>query len=263
MRPPVARGEAMGGRCVWGGRHPSVAPRRGDTVTRVNAVPAGRRKRVRLGHDERRASILASARARFSARPYAQVSMSDIAEEAGVARGLLNHYFGSKRDLYLEVVREVVRVPPMAERASEVPTDVRWDRSVAGWLDYIEATKGLWVTAVESGGIGHDAELERIGESAREVVAVRVLEVLGIDPETAPPQTMALVRSFGGLAREASREWLAKRRLTRDEAHAMIVGALPLLLEHLLPEILAQESGPDDDADVAQDAATGHPDGDA
>ena len=29
----------------------------------------------------------------------------------GVARGLLHHYFGTKRDLYLEVIRSVVRVP--------------------------------------------------------------------------------------------------------------------------------------------------------
>ncbi|MDY7099819.1 MAG: helix-turn-helix domain-containing protein [Actinomycetota bacterium] len=220
----------------------------------MSTVPSGQRKRVRLGHDERRASILATARSMFCARPYAQVSMSDIAASAGVARGLLNHYFGSKRDLYLEVVREMVRMPPMPERASEVGADVLWERSVSLWLDHVEATKGLWVTAVESGGIGHDAELERIGEAARELVAVRVLEVLGIDPETAPPQTLALVRSFGGLAREASLEWLGRGRLTRAEAQAMIVGALPLLLEELLPDVLDH---PGDGGATGVERATG------
>src|SRR5437588_12218189 len=65
----------------------------------------------RLDHDERRAQILACARRLFSERNYDAVSTTDIAREAGVARGLLHHYFGTKRDLYLEVVRDLVRMP--------------------------------------------------------------------------------------------------------------------------------------------------------
>src|SRR5690348_5061063 len=65
----------------------------------------------RLDHDERRRQILACARRLFSERNYASVSTADIAGEAGVARGLLHHYFGTKRDLYLEVVRSLMRTP--------------------------------------------------------------------------------------------------------------------------------------------------------
>src|SRR5579884_1053591 len=65
----------------------------------------------RLGQDVRRRQILECARRLFSERPYASVSTTEIAREAGVARGLLHHYFGSKRDLYLEVVRTLMRVP--------------------------------------------------------------------------------------------------------------------------------------------------------
>lgn len=36
------------------------------------------------------------------------VSISDIQKECGVARGLLYHYFGSKEELFYEVVRKVV-----------------------------------------------------------------------------------------------------------------------------------------------------------
>ena len=65
----------------------------------------------RLDHDERRRQILLVARRLFSTRNYAAVSTSEIATEAGVARGLLHHYFGTKRDLYLEVVRTLMRMP--------------------------------------------------------------------------------------------------------------------------------------------------------
>ena len=38
--------------------------------------------------------------------------MGDIATEAGVTRTLVNHYFGGKRALYLEVVREAAGALP-------------------------------------------------------------------------------------------------------------------------------------------------------
>ena len=47
----------------------------------------------------------------FGEQPYATVQMAELAREAGVARGLLNHYFGTKRDLYVEVVRAMMIVP--------------------------------------------------------------------------------------------------------------------------------------------------------
>ena len=69
----------------------------------------------RLGPDQRREQILDCAVRLFGERPYAAVSTTDIARAAGVARGLLNHYFGTKRDLYLEVVRRMVLMPDVSE----------------------------------------------------------------------------------------------------------------------------------------------------
>jgi AcrR family transcriptional regulator len=59
-----------------------------------------------LEHDERRAQILACARRLFSERHYDAVPTEEIAREAGVARGLLHHYFGTKRELFLSVVEQ-------------------------------------------------------------------------------------------------------------------------------------------------------------
>ncbi|MBN9618575.1 MAG: helix-turn-helix transcriptional regulator, partial [Actinobacteria bacterium] len=65
--------------------------------------------------DARREQILECATELFGERPYAAVSTGEIAREAGVARGLLNHYFGTKRDLYLEVVRRMVLLPELPD----------------------------------------------------------------------------------------------------------------------------------------------------
>src|SRR5947209_20620808 len=81
----------------------------GRLERRMSASPAPRWQR--LDHDERRRQILLVARRLFSERNYDAVSTSEIAREAGVARGLLHHYFGTKRELYLEVVRNLMRMP--------------------------------------------------------------------------------------------------------------------------------------------------------
>ena len=80
---------------------------------------------TRLEHDERRGQILAAAATLFAERHYASVSTKDIADAAGVARGLLHHYFGSKRDLYLEVAREMLRVPELPKLVDASASNAR------------------------------------------------------------------------------------------------------------------------------------------
>jgi AcrR family transcriptional regulator len=82
-------------------------------VRAMTAAPSLRRRR--LEPDARREQIVEHAIRIFGERPYGEVSMTDIAEDAGVARGLVNHYFGAKRDLYLEVVRRMVQLPPVED----------------------------------------------------------------------------------------------------------------------------------------------------
>ncbi|HEX4866536.1 MAG TPA: helix-turn-helix domain-containing protein [Acidimicrobiales bacterium] len=123
----------------------------------ADTVPS--RKRVRLDYDDRRAQILTAARRLFCERPYNEVSMADLAQAAGAARGLLHHYFGSKRDLYLAVVRQLVEVPTMPlpevhEVDDTVDAENVWELSVDGWMHLIEATRDLWMTAIGAGAWG-------------------------------------------------------------------------------------------------------------
>lgn len=50
------------------------------------------------------ANLLASARSAFLAKNYADVTMEEIAEAAGVTKGALYHHFESKEALYLEMM---------------------------------------------------------------------------------------------------------------------------------------------------------------
>lgn len=52
-----------------------------------------------------RAAILAAARARFAHDSYENVGVRDIASRAGVDAALVSRYFGSKEELFAEVLR--------------------------------------------------------------------------------------------------------------------------------------------------------------
>src|SRR2546423_3895736 len=130
----------------------------GDAMT-TSAAPRWRR----LEPDERREQILACAIKLFGERPYSAVSTTELAQEAGVARGLINHYFGTKRDLYLEVVRQMVTFPEYAFKdLPEGSLDERVDGAVSWFLDLISHHPKTWLAVIGAEGIGDDPEVERI-----------------------------------------------------------------------------------------------------
>lgn len=191
------------------------------------ATPAPRF--TRLEHDERRAQILTAARTLFSEHPYSAVSTTAIAREAGVARGLLNHYFGTKRELYVAVVRSMVRVPP-----PPVPEDVEGrpladlaGESIDAWLDAVRRNRETWFAAI--GGFGHDPEVDAIVEEAREQAVERLAVIVALgsgDAVTPGRRLLGVLRAYGGLAETATQEWLVRRRLSREQTHQLLVSTL-------------------------------------
>jgi AcrR family transcriptional regulator len=204
----------------------------------MGATPA--RRWQRLEHDERREQILACARKLFSERTYASVSTTDIAAEAGVARGLLHHYFGSKRDLYLEVMRSLMQTPsnPVPLPAEGRGIEAAIDESVERWLTMLERNRGTWLAAIGAQGLGRDPEIEAILEQARERAADRLIEaVQGHDPRKAPKELRAAMRAYSGFAEAASVQWLEHRRLTREQVHALLVQGFLSIVRDVVPAL--------------------------
>jgi AcrR family transcriptional regulator len=195
---------------------------------------------TRLEHTERREQILACARRLFSERHYSAVSTADIAREAGVVRGLLHHYFGSKRELYLEVVRGMVRVPPppLPEELEGRPVEEVVADSVDRWLEMVRRNRGTWLAAIGAEGFGRDPDIERVLEEAREAAAARLTRVLGMDGD-APSELRAVIRAYAGLAEGATREWLQRGRLSREQVHVLLTDTLLALAREVLPRVVA------------------------
>jgi len=55
--------------------------------------------------DERREQIVAGALLLFSTQGLAATKISDIASAAGISQGLVYHYFRSKEDIFIELIR--------------------------------------------------------------------------------------------------------------------------------------------------------------
>ena len=62
------------------------------------------RPRQRLTQDERRRQLLGIGLKMLTERPIQDVALDAVAEEAGISRGLLFHYFPSKTAYYEAVV---------------------------------------------------------------------------------------------------------------------------------------------------------------
>jgi AcrR family transcriptional regulator len=195
----------------------------------------------RLDHDERRRQILTCARRLFSERSYDVVSTTDIAREAGVARGLLHHYFGTKRDLYLEVVRQLVRMPsnPVPLQAPGRGLQHVIAESVDRWLTMLERSRGTWLAAIATRGLGgSDPELEAILEEAREQAADRLIEALQTyEAAQAPAELRAVIHAYSGFAEAASVEWLERERLTREQLQTLLTKTFLSLVSDVLPAI--------------------------
>lgn len=198
----------------------------------------------RLEADARREQILDCAVRLFGERPYAAVSTVDLAAQAGVARGLINHYFGTKRGLYLAVVRRMVLLPDMGDALpSDGTLDERVERSVAWFLDTVSAHGKTFVAVIGAEGVGADPEIERILAEADDQAARAVLARLGLAADYSE-SARAAIRAFGGLVKAAVREWLRDGTLSREQVHRLLADVLRTVVRDVLPRLDDDSAAP-------------------
>nr|WP_141812013.1 TetR/AcrR family transcriptional regulator [Nocardia bhagyanarayanae] len=182
--------------------------------------------------------MLACAIDMFGERPYAAVSTAELAQRAGVARGLINHYFGNKRDLYLAVVRRMVTLPKLDAMVVPAGTDrERVDASVHWLLDTIGEHGSTWVKVTSHEGVGDDPEVQQILDEADDAAAERTLVMVGLADSAHSAELRAMVRAYGGLVKVAGREWITRGNLTREQVHELLADLLLTLVTETMPKV--------------------------
>lgn len=185
------------------------------------------RPRARMATEDRREQLLAEGRALFLEKTYDQVSMDDLAARAGVSKGLVFHYFSTKRDLYVEVVRRAARELCDAMLVTDDADPLtRITRALERYLDHVEQNAKGYV-ALMAGGVGVDPELAAVLNDVRRKLAEHMLTGL---PFAAPAGANVLVRGFLGLVEAASLEWIENKTMQREELIGVFVRSLSAIL---------------------------------
>lgn len=180
--------------------------------------------RTRLSPDARRQQILDAASELYRERRYDTVSLEELAAAAGVARGLLHHYFGSKRELFLAVMTQSARLPleqlpdldgrPITERAA---ITMSWI------LDGARSYGQSWVNASGAEQWNSDNDVQALVDAADDRAARFMLDALGLPDDAGLRPRLRPVAAF---TKALCREWLQRKSLTRDEVLELSIAAV-------------------------------------
>jgi AcrR family transcriptional regulator len=118
----------------WGGR----AARGYPVVDRAvncayGGAPVPPSRTTRLAPDERRDQLVRRGLELLSATPHDQVSIEAIARAAGISKGLLYHYFPTKADFVVAVLRH-----SYAELTARMAQATDLDATLDAFLGYVE-----------------------------------------------------------------------------------------------------------------------------
>ncbi len=197
-----------------------VVVRASRAGARKPAKPArqARRKeaRTRLDVDQRRMQLVELGLEHFGDRAYDDVSIDAIADAAGISKGLLYHYFPTKRAYYAATVKEAAsRLVASTDTPDGAPSIERLHAGLDAYLGYVRAHAKAYATLMRS-GVGVDPEIARIVDETRALFIDRLTSGFlqapaGDDSESGAllgtPIVRLALRGWVGFAEAASLGW--------------------------------------------------------
>jgi AcrR family transcriptional regulator len=130
-------------------------------------------RRTRLTPVERRAQLVALGVAALVERPLESLSIEYLSAQAGVSRGLLFYYFGSKQGLHREVVSAARDSMLRAtEPSRDLPPFDRLRDTLTRLVQFVRDHRGTFFSLVRG-----DAEVREVLEQARALQAGRLIAV--------------------------------------------------------------------------------------
>jgi AcrR family transcriptional regulator len=179
-------------------------------------------KRTRLDPDRRREELIDAASELFDNQPYDALSTDEIARECGVSEGLIYHYFGGKRGLYIACLERSLEefLSAIEDPGPPLPLDQRLRHSIDSYLDFVEQHPRSYA-AVLRGGIGMDDEVHQLIEGAREGFCALIAGGLGIEEPS--PSFVVAIWGWMGFVENSCARWVALREISREELRDLLV----------------------------------------
>ena len=181
--------------------------------------------RRRLSPEQRREQLLRIGARLFAERPYDQVWIEEVAERAQVSRGLLYHYFPTKRDFFAAVIgAESARLPQLADIDPALPPAERLAAGLDSFLRYVETHEHSY-RAVHRGAVGADPDIRAIVRRNNAELERRILAGLDADGQDTEVLSMA-IRGWLAFVVATCLDWLDRRTITRDQLRELCVRTL-------------------------------------
>jgi AcrR family transcriptional regulator len=193
-------------------------------------------RRVRMSPDSRREQLLDLGTRLLADRPLEEISIELLADEAGISRGLLYHYFGSLQEFHVAVVRRAVEdvYAITAPRGAGDPLE-QLAMSLGAYADYVAANHTGYVSLVRAAAGGNE-ELRTIYLDARRALTDRIFEIAGPDQLAQlgvvdSAATRLLVDGWAAMVESVVVAWVADPQdIARDDLLRRLAKALPAVL---------------------------------
>lgn len=199
-----------------------------NSVSDVDAEPAVPVRR-RLSAQDRRRQLLGIGLAMIVEKPIQDLSLDDVAAEAGISRGLLFHYFPTKTDFYLACIAAAGR--RMLRNTAPDPTlppEEQVVETTRRMVEQIERRRGFYLALVHGHAVA-DPRVGEVMESVRDVSTERVVAALGV-----PERQRDVVRAWWAYTEDRALTWSAVPTGERPVPVSVLVAECVAALHALL-----------------------------
>ena len=194
-----------------------------NSVSDHAEAPGSTPVRRRLSAHDRRRQLVAIGLSQIVETPIQDLSMDDIAAEAGISRGLLFHYFPTKTDFYLACIAAAGR---RMLRTTAPDESLSGDQQVAAttgpMVEQIERRRDFYLALVHGHGVA-DPRVSEVMDSVRDGTTDRVVRAMEL-----PDRQRDVVRAWWAYTEDRALTW-----------SAVPTGERPVSLEELVEECVA------------------------
>lgn len=164
--------------------------------------------RTRMTREQRRAQLIELGMEAVMGSSFDEVSVEQVADAAGISRGLLFHYFPSRRDFLVAIAEagaqqllEVTAPDPDLDPLAQLRV------GMAAYVAFIVERRDAYIALVR-GAAGGDPAMLDVVRSTRQTVVRRILDGLGVPFDEAAPSVRIALHGWLGFVEEAAIAWL-------------------------------------------------------
>ncbi|MGZ4436738.1 MAG: TetR/AcrR family transcriptional regulator [Nocardioidaceae bacterium] len=173
------------------------------------ATPPARR--LRLSADDRRRQLVGIGLAKLVDKPIQDLPLDEVATEAGISRGLLFHYFPTKRDFYRACVEAAARrILRTTAPDPDLPPEDQVRQMVRLFVEQIDRRREFYLSLLHGTGSA-DVSLVEVYDGIWTEATTRVMDALALREAARP-----VVHAWWAYVEDRALTWSGTAPARRD-----------------------------------------------